>query len=230
MLSPEDSREALLKLFRRQRVVDLNRLGDALQTTSRMSIFRRLSLVGYITSYSHTGRYYTLADVPEFDADGLWQHQGVYFSRHGSVKATVELLVQVAEAGRTHEELSLLLRVRVHNALLFLVRQGRIGRKTLGALYLYVSADDQIALAQVARRQAQQNELPSIRVGEMSPTLIIEVLLEVIHGARVVPDPNVVRARLATRSASVALEQVEDIFQTYGLKKMAGSRSTRSRR
>lgn len=230
MLSPEDSREALLKLFRRQRVVDLKRLGDALQTTSRMSIFRRLSLVGYITSYSHTGRYYSLADVPEFDADGLWQYQGVYFSRHGSVKATVERLVQVAEAGRTHEELSLLLRVRVHNALLFLVRQGRIGRETLGALYLYVSADHQVALAQVARRQAQQKAVPAIRVAEMNPTLIIEVLLEVIHGARVVPDPDVVRARLATRSVSVAREEVEDIFQTYGLKKTAGSRWTRSRR
>lgn len=230
MLSPEDSREALSKLFRRQRVVDLKRLGDVLQTTSRMSIFRRLSLVGYVTSYSHTGRYYTLVDVPEFDADGLWQYQGVYFSRHGSVKATVERLVQVAEAGRTHEELSLLLRVRVHNALLFLVRQGRIGRETLGALYLYVSADHQVALAQVARRQAQQKAVPAIRVAEMNPSLVIEVLLEVIHGARVVPDPDVVRARLAMRSVSVALEQVEDIFQTYGLKKTAGSRSTRSRR
>ncbi len=230
MLSPEDSREALSKLFRRLQVVDLKRIGETLQTTSRMSIFRRLSLLGYVTSYSHTGRYYTLADVPEFDADGLWQHQGVYFSRHGSVKATVERLVQVAEAGRTHEELSLVLRVRVHNALLFLVRQGRIGRETLGALYLYVSADHQVALAQVARRQAQEKALPAVRVAEMNPSLVIEVLLEVIHGARMVPDPGVVRARLAVRSVTVAIEQVEDIFQTYGLKKTAGSPWPRSRR
>jgi len=230
VLSPEDSREALSKLFRRQQLVDLKRLGAALRTSSRMSIFRRLSLLGYVTSYSHTGRYYTLADIPQFDADGLWQHQGVYFSRDGSVKATVERLVRASEAGRTHEELSLLLRVRVHNALLFLVRHGRIGREALGALYLYVSADHQVALGQVARRRAQQVELPARRVAEMNPSIVIEVLLEVIHGARVVPDPDVVRARLAMRSVSVALEQVQDVFQTYGLKKTAGPRWTRSRR
>lgn len=230
MLSPEDSREALSKLFRRHRVVDLKRLGDALQTTSRMSIFRRLSLLGYVTSYSHTGRYYTLADVPEFDADGLWQCQGVSFSRQGSVKATVEHLVNVSEAGRTHEELSLRLCVRVHNALLYLVRQRRIGRELLGALYLYVSSDHHVAAAQVARRNEQQKMLPAARVAKMSPTLVIEVLLEVIHGARVVPDPDVVRARLAARSVTVALQQVEDIFQACGLKKTAGSRWPRSRR
>ena len=64
----------------------------------------------------------------------------------------------------------------------------------------------------------------------MNPSIVIEVLLEVIHGARVVPDPDVVRARLAMRSVSVALEQVQDVFQTYGLKKTAGPRWTRSRR
>jgi hypothetical protein len=230
MLSPEDSREALSRLFHRHRIVDIERLGDALQTTSRMSIYRRLLVLGYVTSYSHTGRYYTPADVPQFDAEGLWQFQGVYFSRFGSVKATVEHLVQVSETGRTHEELALRLRVRVQNALLNLVRQHRIGRVPLGALYLYVSADPHVAASQVARRNGPPDVLPATRVADMSPTVVIEVLLEIIHGSRVVPAPDVVRAQLAARSITVAIEQVEDIFQTCGLKKKAGSRSPRSQR
>jgi hypothetical protein len=100
----------------------------------------------------------------------------------------------------------------------------------MDALYLYVSADHQVAADQVARRKVLQDELPVTRVGAMSPTLVIEVLLEVIHGARVVPDPDVIRTRLAARSITVALEQVNDIFETYGLKKTAGSPLRRSPR
>jgi len=59
----------------------------------------------YLSSYSHTGRYYTIRDIPVFDADGLWRHQGIGFSRHGSLKSTAEHMVLEAEAGRTHNEL-----------------------------------------------------------------------------------------------------------------------------
>ena len=154
MLSPHDSRESLSDLFARRRIVDIKLLFDSLRTGSRMSVFRRLSDLGYLTSYSHTGRYYTLVDVPDFDADGLWQYQGVLFSRRGSLKPTVEHLVRSSETGRTHEELHLRLRVRVHNALLYLVRQGRIARATLGTMYLYVSGDSETAAKQMTRRRS----------------------------------------------------------------------------
>ncbi|MBI3935385.1 MAG: hypothetical protein HY323_00265 [Betaproteobacteria bacterium] len=228
MLSPEESRKALVKLFQRQPVADLDTLLDVLNTTSRMSVFRRLSLLGYLTSYSHNGRYYTLANVPEFDAEGLWRCQGICFSRQGSLKATVEDLVHVAKAGRTHAELSVRLQVRVHNALLELVRQGRIGRELLGALYLYVSADPEAALAQVARREELEAAETGIQTAPLSVSLIVEVLVEVIHGAQVISDPSTVCERLNSRSVSVTLEQVEDVYRVYGLKKTLKSRSPRS--
>lgn len=223
MLSPADSQQALSKLFRQQRIVTLETLCTLLRTSSRMSVFRRLSLLGYLTSYSHTGRYYTQADIPEFDANGLWQHQGVFFSRYGSLKDTVEHLVRVSEAGQTHPELHLRLRVRVHNALLDLLRHGRVGRKDLGPLYLYVSPDPRTATAQLAKRKDQlQVSQPQSAGAQTSTALVIEVLLEVIHGAQVVPDPARVSQRLAARSLAVSVEEVETIFRTYGLKKTAG--------
>lgn len=221
MLPPEESRTALVKLFQRQPVTDLDTLFRVLDTTSRMSVFRRLKLLGYLTSYSHNGRYYTLATIPEFDADGLWRCQGICFSRQGSLKPTVENLVRVAEAGQTHAELSVRLQVRVHNALLDLVRQDRIGRELLGAVYLYVSADPEAALAQVGRRK--ELEAPGIQAS-LSVSLIVEVLVEVLHGAQVVPDTATVCKRLTARSVSVTFEQVEDVYRTYGLKKTLKSR------
>jgi hypothetical protein len=41
---------------------------------------RRLKEGEALTSYNQNGRDYALPDVPAFDANGLWQRRGVYFS------------------------------------------------------------------------------------------------------------------------------------------------------
>jgi len=48
----------------------LEALKRALGTSATMTVFRRLKLLRYRTSYSHRGRYYTLADIPRFDEQG----------------------------------------------------------------------------------------------------------------------------------------------------------------
>ena len=229
MLSPDQSRRALRKLFRERRVADLRTLSGTLQTESRMSVFRRLSAMGYLASYSHSGRYYTLDDVPAFDDSGLWQHQGVFFSKHGTLKETVAHLVEIAVAGQTHKELRARLRVHVHNTLLDLVKTERIGRELLDGLFLYVSADRERAAAQVARRRQKPaaTTCPALVSG---PSLEIAVLLEVIHGARLIPEPAQVARHLVEKGVQVSRDQVESIFDKHGLKKKPGSRSRLSRR
>ncbi|MEK7752998.1 MAG: hypothetical protein AAB654_13835 [Acidobacteriota bacterium] len=223
MLSPTDSQAALAKFFRQQRVATLETLYAILHTSSRMSVYRRLSALDYLTSYSHTGRYYTQAAIPEFDTDGLWHYQGVLFSRHGSLKNTVEHLVRASDMGRTHAELYLRLRLRVHNALLDLLHHHRIGRTALGSLYLYVSTDPRTAARQLAQRKEQPEPAPTAPAAETGVALVIEVLLEVIHAAQIVPDPALVSHRLAARSVAASVQQVEDIFRSYGLKKTPAS-------
>ncbi len=43
---------------------DLSPLG----TQVDMTVFRKLTPLGYLTSYSHRGGYYTLKSIPRFDA------------------------------------------------------------------------------------------------------------------------------------------------------------------
>jgi hypothetical protein len=215
----------------------LKDLRAVLKTRSRMTVFRRLSTVGYRSSYNHAGRYYTLTDVPEFDEDGLWQHAGVGFSRDGTLKETVVHLVEKAEAGLFHRELQVRLQVRVHNTLADLVEARRIGReRLLGAQgeYLYVGADGARATVQVAHRrlkieEAAEKSQPA--AAEIAPSLVIEVLIEVIHGSVVRLDARQVAGHLAARAIVVTEEQVGDIFRRYGVvKKTAPSPSRRSRR
>jgi hypothetical protein len=209
----------------------LDALFRVIDTHSRMSVFRRLREIGYLSSYTHTGRYYTLAHIPEFDEHGLWFFQGIGFSKAGTLKSAVVALVQDAEAGRKHDELELLLRIRVHNTLLILVRDGTICRERIAGAYLYVSGDPARAAEQIARRQALFTETPKGKP-ILPDTTVIEVLSEVLVASGVRIAPQIVAARLSARGVTVSSAEVEEVIARYGIdagKKTARPRSRRSR-
>ena len=54
-------------LFRKTPVMLMSDLERAVRGRSRRSLFRDLTSLGYLSSYTHTGRYYTLGSVPDFD-------------------------------------------------------------------------------------------------------------------------------------------------------------------
>jgi len=231
MPGSDSIRSPLLRLFQRHRIADLEQLFAALSTHSRMTVFRRLSLVGYLSSYSHAGRYYTLRDIPDFDAAGLWQHAGVLFSRDGTLKKTVLRLAENSEAGLFQRELQLQLGLRVHNTLADLVAHKRLGREPVAGEYLYVSTKRARAAAQVAHRAELANPLMSASQDEaLTPALVIAVLLEIIHGTVMRLDATEVAARLIARGMSVSVAQVQAVMRHHGVeKKTATSRSRRSR-
>lgn len=222
----------LARLFRRNRVMDMEALRDATGGRSRRSIFRDLAVLLYVSSYTHVGRYYTLADIPQYDEHGLWFHQGIGFSRFGTLKVTVVELVNTAPTGYTHKELESLLRVRVHNTLLGLVRAGRIGRESIYKIYLYVNSDQERASEQVARRREQKpstTELKTLPSAEAT----IAVLVEALRAGEVLVAPAIVVARLSVRGLAVTATEVEQIFAQYELqagKKTAEPPSAPSRR
>ncbi len=216
MLSKDASEKALRRVFRKRPVADLEVLFAALDTRSRMSVFRRLREIGYFTSYTHTGRYYTLADIPEFDAYDLWRYQTIGCSRFGTRKATLTLRVESAEAGCTHGELEALLRLRVYNSLLLLVRAGKVRREVIGKTYVYVSIDEERGTQQLDARL--QHEAQAARPSRLPSEEVVQlVLVEALHGSARLPAPSVVAARLAARGEDVSGEQVERVYDHFGL-------------
>ena len=71
----------------------------ALKTEVDVTIFRKLKLLDYRTSYTHRGSYYTLKEIARFDDDGLWSHEAVWFSRYGTLLSTVEHFVSHFQLG-----------------------------------------------------------------------------------------------------------------------------------
>lgn len=226
MLDPLQAKAALRRLFQRTPVVELDALYRTLKTHSRMSVFRRMKEAGYLSSYTHAGRFYTLRDIPEFDASGLWHYRDVGFSRAGTLKATLVETLDRSPSGQTHGELRELLRVRVFNTLLDLVRAEMIRREAIaGRGILYVSADKARASEQLVRR------LKAGAATTMPPSaLVIEVLLEILHAATVETTPLEVSQRLNAREVRVTVEQVREVFDRYKLGRKRGGRSQRSRR
>ncbi len=210
--------------------MDFALIEKASKGRSRRSLFRDLAELGYLTSYTHVGRYYTLTDVPQFDDHGLWFFQGIGFSRAGTLKATLVEQVDAAEAGHTHRELEALVHIRVHNTLLGLVREQRLGREKLEKLYLYVSAESERAAAQVAKRRERM--AAAVEKIELPDTMVIEVLLEVVHAGKAIIAPSVAAERLRARGVRVTAAQAERVYAHYGIeeKKTARSHSRRSRK
>jgi hypothetical protein len=206
----------LNQLFRRKRAALLDDLRRALGTTSRTTIFRLLKAVGYFTSYSHAGRYYTLRRIPKFDRRGLWAWRGIGFSSRGTLRATAVFLVEQSPAGMTHQELQQQLGLRVYDTVRSLVADGAITRERVGDVYLYLSADPKKAVLQMAARRRQH---AAVAERPPDPLLVIDVLVRVLHHPR--EDAAVIAAELRASGRAVTADQVEEVFHAYGVKKTA---------
>src|SRR5438552_1895460 len=87
-----------------QEVATMPQLKRALGTSVTFTVLRKLSPLGYRSSYSHGGTYYTLDSIAQYDALGLWSYRDIHFSRHGTLLNTAATLVTKAPAGCfTHE-------------------------------------------------------------------------------------------------------------------------------
>jgi len=139
MMKRESGTQNLAEVFQSEQVLDMDTAKEIIGTASRMTVFRKLKELGYYSSYSHHGKYYTLCTIPRFDRNGLWSYGGVHFSRHGSLMETIPVFVKRSEIGYFASELEELLKVFVHNALGNLYTSGHLLREQVGNQYLYLS-------------------------------------------------------------------------------------------
>jgi hypothetical protein len=153
MRRPTFSAAAVRQFLMRHKVADVTQLKEALGATVHVTVFRKLRELDHLTSYSHRGRYYTLGEIAQFGPDGLWSHQGIWFSRFGTLLSTADNFVNQSPAGYFAEELAKSLHVEVHDALLQLVQQERIARQQVSGLYLYTSASSDVRRTQLLTRR-----------------------------------------------------------------------------
>ena len=146
----------LRRHLRQCKIADLPELKRILGTNTSLTIFRKLKRLDYHTSYTHRGRFYTLAEIARFDDHGLWSHEAVWFSRYGTLLATVEAFVNDSANGYYAPELADALHAEVQDPLRHLVQLQRLSRIDVDGRFLYTAVDSvQRRQQMLARRSAQ---------------------------------------------------------------------------
>ena len=143
--------------LRHHKIADLPELKRTLGTETDLTVFRKLKQLGYLASYTHRGRFYTLPEIAHFDDHGLWSHQSVWFSRHGTLLTTVDVFVHLSPNGYYAHELADALHAEVHQPLRQLVAQQRLARIELEGQFLYTASEPGPRRQQLAARRSAQS-------------------------------------------------------------------------
>jgi hypothetical protein len=80
--------ETVASFLKRRKITMLGEIGEAIGNASDRTVFRKLSQLEYLSSYSHRGKFYTLRSIAKFTSEGLWSLRSVWFSRFGTLLET----------------------------------------------------------------------------------------------------------------------------------------------
>jgi hypothetical protein len=205
--------DSLKNAFLKKRVLEIHDVISAVNATSRMTAYRYLKKLDYLSSYTHARQFYTLKDIPEFDKDGLWHFGDIGFSKHGNLMETIVHLINHSKNGKTSSDLEKQQRVYVHNALLSLFKSKKIGREQQNGVYVYLSVDLETSCRQMEMRNKKgaRKRLPE--------WIVAEILIEIIKSLAEKPDMDAVTTRLSKRGSSITRAQVEQVFEEHDLEK-----------
>ena len=212
--------EKLVKTLRKKKILSLKELCKTANCCP-MTVWRNLKAVGYYTSFSHRARYWTLADTPRFDRDGLWFYRDVGFSIHGTLPRMMPQLIDNSPMGMTPREASQRLRVRVQNQLHDAFIHGHIQRVTWGRTQLYVSTDPEAQTKQLQRRQEHHDACEPI-----SDSHTISILVQLIRTPHA--SARRIAAILEAKGVHVTAQSVQRIIDTYDLRKKGRYTPSRS--
>jgi hypothetical protein len=147
------STDIIEKHFESNKIATMPELKMLLGTSVDMTILRKLHQLSYHSSYSHRGKYYTLAAVAQFDKKGLWAFNLVNFSVYGTLVNTCLHFVDNSPQGYCVSELNRLLDVETKQTLLGLCREERLVREKIAGQYVYFTSMISKQKGQIALRK-----------------------------------------------------------------------------
>lgn len=153
MRKPRFHASLVERYLKEKQYATLDQLKSAMGTSVTMTVFRKLKGLGYISSCSHRGKYYSLERIARFDDAGLWRPDGILFSTYGTLIDTVEHFVCESDSGYTAGELRALLSIDVRESLMQLWVETRLARTDLDGVYLYTSPQRAVKLQQLTSRR-----------------------------------------------------------------------------
>jgi len=149
----QDASASLLRRWRRKKVITLPEIREQLHSSLR-TVRRQLKAWGALASFNFNSRFYTLPELPRFDAHGLWFQGEIGFSRHGHLPQTIVALVQQSPGGLSAAELGQRLRSDPRSFLWQFHQHPSLQREKHQGRYVYFAAEPTVAASQKAVRAA----------------------------------------------------------------------------
>jgi hypothetical protein len=199
------------KLFNKEKCLTIKDISQVLEYSDR-SGQRLLKRLGYYSSFTHNGKWYTLEHIPEFDENGLWFYQGIGFSKWRNLTATILSLVENSVKGLTASDLSSLLSSSCPPILNKIYKAGKINRVKTSRGFVYISMNSVI-------KERQLNNLDKAAVlPHLSDTDKIIILAEHIR------NPNWTCRELASQvnkksRINCGTEMIKSLFVQLDLEK-----------
>jgi len=205
--------EKVLNRFRVAKIMTIAELMLLLNCSMR-TVHRRMKDWRAMNSYNCNGRFYTVPQVAQFDADGLWRCREAFFSHHGNLTETVVALVGAAPEGLTAAELGRKLGLNAHSFISRLASHPRLTRKRMGGLHVYLSSEHAIARQQFeARRLTAAMPVVSIPSDAEAVMIFVEMLRHPDLG------PERISRQLAAQGTRIDAARIIRLLGHHGLEK-----------
>ncbi len=213
----------VLKPFSRKQVLTKAELLQACGC-SAMTAWRILHQQGYLSSYNHNAKYYTLTRIAQFDEQGLWAYRDIRFSTWGTLPDTVLGQIELSAAGMTAHELEELLHIpNVKPTLTHLTRQGRLKRAKSGGAMVYFVGDPSRHQQQLQQRETEATR-KHLAQPLPDPNHIIALLVEMIRHPR--QTPRQWARRLARQGIRLRTREIQAVLGHYQLSVKKGLSSS----
>ena len=142
---------SLKKMFKKSKVLTLNQISKTRDCSIR-TVQRQFAELAVLRSYNKNSRYYTLSEIPKFNAHGIWCYRDIFFSKYGDLRQTVKHAIVASDDGLSSNEIgdivNLLPRSFMHH---FREMEG-VFREKHGGVYIYFSNDSTIYARQKSKR------------------------------------------------------------------------------
>ena len=217
--TPDD----VLRPFSRKKVLTKAELLQACGC-STMTAWRILHQQGYLTSYNHNAKYYTLTRFAEFDEEGLWAYRDIRFSKWGTLPDTVLGQIELSTSGMTPRELQERLHIaNLKPTLTHLVQQGRVQRARIADATVYFDSEPSRYQQQLQQRETQA---VTKRLAQTlpDPQQVIALLVEMIRHPR--QTPRQWARRLARQAVRLKTAEIQAVLEHYQLSVKKGLSSS----
>lgn len=142
---------ALEEKFKEFRVLTLGQVSKMYGCSIR-TVQRQFAVLRVLRSYNRNSRYCTLPGIPRFNANGIWEYQGIRFSKYGDLKKTVKRLIQGSECGLSGNEIGGIVGLLPRSFMHHFAEMDGIFRDKVSGVYVYFSNDPTLYERQSIKR------------------------------------------------------------------------------